>query len=256
MFISVVPIFLIYGLNSVFMRTKQQRERMTQYLISFAIGGLLGDVFFHTLPHMQAGGHDHHGHGHHHDDHHGHEHGHDHHHSHDHSDAHSHSHGHAGEHSHHGHTHSHNPEETLNNLIIVIGIIAFFLMEKATQSLLEGGHSHGAHDHGHGPESKKKPQNGSKKTQVSEKEQAQAALDYEKDRAKEIRYQSYAVISMVGDFIHNFTDGLSIGVAYAANYKMGVITTMAMLFHEIPHEVGDFALLFSLNYSLCSILGL
>jgi len=61
---------------------------------------------------------------------------------------------------------------------------------------------------------------------------------------------------MVGDFIHNFTDGLSIGVAYVANYKMGVITTFAMFFHEIPHEVGDFALLYSLNYSLCGILSL
>lgn len=49
---------------------------------------------------------------------------------------------------------------------------------------------------------------------------------------------------MVGDFLHNFTDGLSIGVAYIANYKMGLITTMAMFFHEIPHEVGDFAILF------------
>lgn len=61
---------------------------------------------------------------------------------------------------------------------------------------------------------------------------------------------------MVGDFIHNFTDGLSIGVAYVANYKMGVVTTMAMFFHELPHEVGDFTLLFSLNYSIWSILGL
>jgi zinc transporter ZupT len=34
------------------------------------------------------------------------------------------------------------------------------------------------------------------------------------DHDKEIRYKSYAVISMVGDFMHNFTDGLSIGVAY------------------------------------------
>jgi len=76
------------------------------------------------------------------------------------------------------------------------------------------------------------------------------------DRDKEIRFQTHAVISMVGDFIHNFTDGLSIGVAYMANYKMGVITTFAMFFHEIPHEVGDFALLYSLNYSLCGILSL
>lgn len=49
---------------------------------------------------------------------------------------------------------------------------------------------------------------------------------------------------MVGDFIHNFTDGLSIGVSYVADYKMGLITTVAMFFHEIPHEVGDFAILF------------
>jgi zinc transporter ZupT len=59
---------------------------------------------------------------------------------------------------------------------------------------------------------------------------------------------------MLGDFIHNFTDGLSIGVAYIVNYKIGVITTMAMLFHEIPHEVGDFALLFSLDFTLWQIL--
>jgi zinc transporter ZupT len=62
--------------------------------------------------------------------------------------------------------------------------------------------------------------------------------------------KSFAIISMIGDFIHNFTDGLSIGVAYGANYKIGVVTTMAMLFHEIPHEVGDFALLVSLKFSL------
>lgn len=61
---------------------------------------------------------------------------------------------------------------------------------------------------------------------------------------------------MMGDFMHNFTDGLSIGVAYQANFKLGLTTTMAMFFHEIPNEVGDFALLCKLNYSLRQILGL
>jgi zinc transporter 7 len=75
---------------------------------------------------------------------------------------------------------------------------------------------------------------------------------------------------MVGDFTHNFTDGLSIGVAYIASkeflffnlpfflsidYRMGVVTTLAMFFHEIPHEVGDFAILFQSKYNLCQILG-
>lgn len=61
---------------------------------------------------------------------------------------------------------------------------------------------------------------------------------------------------MLGDFVHNFTDGLSIGVSYMVDYKMGLVTTMAMFFHEIPHEVGDFAILFQLNYSICQIVAL
>jgi len=55
---------------------------------------------------------------------------------------------------------------------------------------------------------------------------------------------------MIGDFVHNFTDGLSIGVSYVVDYKMGLVTTMAMFFHEIPHEVGDFAILFQLKYTV------
>ena len=74
-FISVVPIFFIYFLNVLFLSSPALKDSVICYLISFAIGGLLGDVFFHTLPHLSAGGsHDHshsHDHGH---DHHGHSH--------------------------------------------------------------------------------------------------------------------------------------------------------------------------------------
>jgi len=61
---------------------------------------------------------------------------------------------------------------------------------------------------------------------------------------------------MMGDFLHNMTDGLSIGISYLVDYRMGLTTTMAMFFHEIPHEVGDFVILFQLKFSIWQIVGL
>lgn len=127
-----------------------------------------------------------------------------------------------------------------------MGIWAFFLIEKITHRYFSDGHSH-SHSHSHG-DAKKVADKDSAKT----KEQALSNEDAE----KELRYKSFAVISMIGDFIHNFTDGLSIGVSYVADFKMGLVTTMAMFFHEIPHEVGDFAILFQLKYSVWQIVGL
>ncbi len=42
-------------MNILFLNSKRARETMIYYLIAFAIGGLLGDVFFHTLPHLSEG---------------------------------------------------------------------------------------------------------------------------------------------------------------------------------------------------------
>jgi len=50
LFISVVPIFLIYVMNKMFLGGKA----FTNVLLSFALGGLLGDVFFHTMPHLNG----------------------------------------------------------------------------------------------------------------------------------------------------------------------------------------------------------
>ena len=95
LFISIVPIFFIYSLNLIFFSRPSLKDSLIYYLISFAIGGLLGDVFFHTLPHLSsAGGH-----------------------SHDHSD-------------HSGHGHSHDPSQMHTNCIIILGIVIFFLIEK------------------------------------------------------------------------------------------------------------------------------
>ncbi len=63
-FISVVPIFLIYAMNVFMLGDGKKRESFTYVLLSFALGGLLGDVFFHTIPHLSSGHSHDHGHGH------------------------------------------------------------------------------------------------------------------------------------------------------------------------------------------------
>jgi len=50
-------------------------------------------------------------------------------------------------------------------------------------------------------------------------------------------------LNLAADFTHNFTDGLAIGASYLAGEKIGIITTITILLHEVPHEVGDFAIL-------------
>ena len=50
-------------------------------------------------------------------------------------------------------------------------------------------------------------------------------------------------------FVHGRSDGLAIGAAFSATGAVGLSTTLAVFLHEVPHEVGDFAILVSQGFS-------
>lgn len=78
---------------------------------------------------------------------------------------------------------------------------------------------------------------------------------------------AFTYLNLVGDGIHNFTDGLIIAASFVTDFRLGVVTTLAVILHEVPQEMGDFgilvyggfskgrALLFNFMCALCAILG-
>ena len=54
---------------------------------------------------------------------------------------------------------------------------------------------------------------------------------------------------LLGDSIHNFCDGLIIAAAFLADTRLGVVTSLAIVAHEIPQEVGDYIVLLNAGLS-------
>ena len=57
------------------------------------------------------------------------------------------------------------------------------------------------------------------------------------------------MLIIIGDAIHNFVDGILIGAAFLTDVRLGVVTALAVAAHEIPQELGDFAILLHSGYS-------
>jgi len=78
---------------------------------------------------------------------------------------------------------------------------------------------------------------------------------------------TFTYLNLAGDGIHNFTDGMIIAASFVTDFRLGIATTLAVIFHELPQEMGDFgilvyggfskrkALFFNFICSLSAILG-
>lgn len=60
---------------------------------------------------------------------------------------------------------------------------------------------------------------------------------------------SLGYMNLVGDSIHNFIDGLVIASVFMVDFKLGIITTLAIALHEIPQEIGDFGVLIHAGFN-------
>lgn len=70
------------------------------------------------------------------------------------------------------------------------------------------------------------------------------------DADEETHIKTVAWIIIIGDSLHNFIDGVSIGTAFVKSFHTGAVISLAIICEEFPHELGDFAILINSGMSV------
>ncbi|KAF7674437.1 zinc transporter yke4 [Alternaria burnsii] len=193
-------------------------------MVAFAVGGLLGDTLFHLLPEIFLG---------------------------------------EEEHNSVKFVMVEPNKNLLLGVAIMVGFVTFVAMDKGLR-IATGGE--GGHDHSHG-HSHAKVEDTAKTTGVdvgsskegvrSRKAGANSTSSVPETAEKEINasVKLGGYLNLIADFTHNITDGLALSSSFYASPTIGATTTVAVFFHEIPHEVGDFALLIQSGFSKRAAMG-
>lgn len=171
-----------------------------------------GDSFLHLIPHAIAPGHSH-------------------------SDGHGHNHGHDGDtcsisdagctsgESAGEHAHAHPGEAAMQ--LVLVGILLFFAIQRLAQLVHVGADDNLEQN----PKtSNGKDAKGESKPNVNDKAGGGGAW-------------SKSILNLIADAAHNFTDGLAIAASFSASRSLGISTSIAVLLHEVPHEIGDYGIL-------------
>lgn len=79
--------------------------------------------------------------------------------------------------------------------------------------------------------------------------QTASMLKVANNQALDHAHERSGMMIMIGDTFHNFVDGILIASAFMVDIKVGIVTSIAIIAHEIPQEVGDFLILLHSGYS-------
>ncbi|XP_062900734.1 zinc transporter ZIP4 [Mobula hypostoma] len=209
----IISLCAVFGIIIVlFTSCNNAYQYVIQGFISLAVGSLTGDAVLHLIPKF------------------------------------------LGLHSHENSV-EHTPAPHIWKLMAVLGgIYAFFVMEKLFGIFIkddlpdEKGHHHC--DHELALQAFKKNQKKIQTTSQVELMSSDLSLegDFGQRSKKALRVLPYMIV--IGDGIHNFADGLALGAAFSVSWKTGLATTLAVFCHELPHEMGDFAVLLHAGISV------
>ncbi|XP_067871861.1 zinc transporter ZIP4 [Heterodontus francisci] len=212
----VVSLCAVFGIVIVLFTTcTNAYEYVIQFFISLAVGSLTGDAVLHLIPSF------------------------------------------LGLHVHTDDQDSLSGSYTWKLLAVLGGIYAFFLMEKIFNILMkDDDDKHDDHHCDHVlalqafKEGQKREQKEKQTISQMELMASEASLEGDLDRHPNKGLGVLPYMIVIGDGIHNFADGLALGAAFSVSWKAGLSTTLAVLCHELPHEMGDFAVLLHSGISM------
>ena len=198
-FCGVVPLFLNKWIR---LDKVDENSPIMQTALSFAVGGLLGDVWLHLLPESWG---------------------------------------------------ESEQSVRLAGLWVIFGLLSFMFVEKLAK-LANSSNCHNQADLsqccGHSSNSSSS-KNGTAQEETSKSRQIDSVTDqYHAEPRTDIDVSGY--LNLVANITDNFTHGLAIAASYVVNPLVGILTTVAIVCHEIPHEVGDFAILLRSGFSIPS----
>jgi len=133
---------------------------------------------------------------------------------------------------------------------LLVGLGIFFVIEKLVlwwHTHSNGrGHAHAGHDHGdhdHGGHAHEGHEHGGH-AHTGHSHGGHTHSEHAHDgQAHDHGARASGVLVIIGDSIHNALDGVLIASAFLTSFPLGLVTTFAVAAHEIPHRVGDFAIL-------------